>query len=266
MRFAICLSGQARLSELTRQSLFNNIVGNHDVDFFVHTWSDSIDQLVCIQTKRNLLLIISKQIQKLVYFIHEKMLSNPLYRKIIIKLLNYEKRISKLYQPKAIKTQSWNEIKSRFNVDESKIITGPGTIKLNRIYSFFYSLKEADLLRQKYEQENDFKYDLVMRTRFDLLFQEKLNITSLVSRYKNGFLYVPVNNNVYSVVTDQVAFGDSYSMEIYSKIYDSIDELYNNGTIFHPETLLKSHIEHNKLPLIREPLKYKIFRQMINLK
>ena len=156
-------------------------------------------------------------------------------------------------------------IKSRFDIDESKIISGPGTI-INRVFSFFYSLKEADLLRQNYEQENDFKYDLVMRTRFDLFFQEKLNIKSLVSRYKDGFLLVPINKDGDSIVTDQVAFGDSYSMEIYSKIYDSIDELYNNGTIFHPETLLKSHIEQNKLSLIREPLKYKIFRQMINLK
>ena len=152
MKLVICISGQARLSAMALDLLQNNVVGNNNVDIFIHSWSDSIDQIVRIHTKRNIFLIIPKNMQRLVYYLHDKFCKLSLYRLFVIRILNYKNKLKTVFNPKAIKVESCYYIRDRFKIDDGSFVLGSGSIP-ERIFSFFYSLREADLLRRKEEEK-----------------------------------------------------------------------------------------------------------------
>ncbi len=52
--------------------------------------------------------------------------------------------------------------------------------------SRWYSCKKVLELKQKYEEDNNFKYDFVMNSRFDIAFQQKLNFKN----YNNNNFYI----------------------------------------------------------------------------
>jgi len=54
--------------------------------------------------------------------------------------------------------------------------------KLHRMYSRFYSTQKAMNLKSAYEKENNFKYDFVMITRFDLIWHTLIDFKKLDSR------------------------------------------------------------------------------------
>ena len=265
MKVAICISGQARLSSMALKLLLDNVVENNDVDIFIHSWSDSIDQIVRIHTKRNIFLIIPKNIQRLLYYLHDKFCNFSLYSLLIVRILNYKNKLISIFKPKAIKVESWYAIKDKFKIDQSSITLGPGVIP-ERIFSFFYSLREADLLRRKEEEQNNFKYDLVMRIRFDLLFLEKLDLSKIRHDHEDPFLLIPIIEGREDQTTDQVAIGDSLTMSTYSDLYIELNRLISENNFLPPETLLKKYISDKKIRLFRNRINFKIHRQIINLK
>ena len=266
MKVAICISGQARLSSMALKLLLKNVIGNNEVDIFIHSWSDSIDQIVRIHTKRNIFLIIPKRIQRLIFYLHDKFCSLSLYNLFIVRFLNYKKRLISIFKPKAIKVESWYSIKDKFKIDESNFTLGPGVIT-ERIFSLFYSLREADLLRRKEEERNNFKYDLVIRTRFDLLFLEKLDLSKIRNDHLDPFLLIPIFEGRENQTTDIFAIGDSLTMSTYSDIYIELNRLINENNFFAPpEALLQKYISDKRIRLFRNSINFRVHRQIINIR
>ena len=73
----------------------------------------------------------------------------------------YEKQLTELYQPKKSKFQEQIQF-------DNEIMRG------NFIESRWYSTKQVTELKKEYEKENDFTYDVVMSSRFDVGFFEDL--------------------------------------------------------------------------------------------
>lgn len=116
-----------------------------------------------------------------------------------------------------------------------------------------YSINKANALKTEYESDNNFKYDMVIRCRFDLYF-EKLIIENFIS----NTIYLPPNQNMdvkfdprmlnllktqgFSYMpNDQFAYGCSDSMNYYSSIIDNIKNNFNYYT-HHPEGVLSEHL------------------------
>ena len=97
---------------------------------------------------------------------------------------NHRKEILEVYQPKLF----------TFEKSDKGKIFGLGKIKSRSkwpMYSNFYSYYQCDLLRQNYEKEQDFKYDCVIATRFDM----KLVINKRLEDYDlSRFYFVDLNN------------------------------------------------------------------------
>jgi hypothetical protein len=130
-------------------------------------------------------------------------------------------------------------------------ITRDGISVYNSI-KMFWKIWVCNEAKKQYEVSAGFKYSLVIRTRPDLYFSKTLSIVDLF-KLKTGFIkiwvsYFPWAINDYAV-SDFFAIGKSKYMDYYSQIYLNMDSLYNNGIVFHPESLLGAHLQ----------IRYKIF-------
>jgi hypothetical protein len=110
--------------------------------------------------------------------------------------------------------------------------------------SLFYSFMKSVWLKRKYELENDFKYDIVIKTRFDINFlQTGLNKYghSLSKFYihpiipmnaycaNSNFDRFPVefNNTIFD---DVIFYSDSETMDLISNVYRWNKEIVDRGT------------------------------------
>lgn len=108
-------------------------------------------------------------------------------------------------------------------------------------YSMSYSIKKVIELKARYEKENNFKYDLVMLTRFDLAFEEDFIFNKFDPAYFYaanwysrinlfGFIpiYIPMGYPYlgYGGLVDLWFISSSENMDKFSRLFDYLDE-YN---------------------------------------
>lgn len=128
----------------------------------------------------------------------------------------------------------------------------PGT-KVYNIICMYYSVYQSNLLKQAFEKENNFKYDIVIRSRYDYAINVGLDFSS----FEKDSIYVPSDwtpqNRKDYVLNDQFAYGSSENMDLYSSVYTNIDNMFNK-TYFHGENFLGMTLLQNNFP--REKLSY----------
>jgi len=118
----------------------------------------------------------------------------------------------------------------------------------------FKKIYECNELKKKYEHSNNFKYDVVIRIRPDLIFRSRLPLElndndslSIPTYYgKNYMIYFTnmPNFNGYGLC-DQLAFGSSRIMDKYSEFY--INYQPDNKKCKFPENYLKGYINDCKI-------------------
>ena len=125
-----------------------------------------------------------------------------------------------------------------------------------------YSWQKVNDLKKTYENENNFKYDLVIKVRTDILVHTYLDDAE-ISDSKN-ILYVGshINENAYvkyhmsnSSVPDCFAFGSSELIDVYC---DCIETL-KKGTTLKSESLLGLHLKENNIAHKLSNVKMKMF-------
>lgn len=122
--------------------------------------------------------------------------------------------ITKIYKPKKLKIESYLKSDLEKNIRYCRF----------NIYSAFYSATQSYLLAREYEEQNDFKYDWIIKTRFDFALNKKFDFETLDS----DKIYVPPSTSN-QVVSDQFAFGSSSVMEKYFELFNNIDEFRERG-------------------------------------
>jgi hypothetical protein len=123
----------------------------------------------------------------------------------------------------------------------------------------WYGIIRTNMLKQKYESDNNMKYDVVIRARFDteILHKVELNLP-------NNELYIPRGWNHRGGINDLFAYGDSESMDYYASTYNSIDEYVSEGRVLHPENVLRVHLEKGNVKIIRQPIELSLRGQIIS--
>lgn len=145
-----------------------------------------------------------------------------------------------LYEPKGFGYQ-----KDLIDYDYSGHIV-EGGVRPTGIINMYYKIKMCNELKKNYELQNQFKYDLVIRARFDEFFirkfnQEELQIPSKTILMPWGWDFKSVSP--YSEA-DILALGYSEDMDVYSSVFDNFDE-YKRIIPFHPETLCGYNLHVN---------------------
>lgn len=199
MKIALCLSGQPRYLDQGYKALFDNVLSKHDVDVFSHIWFDEqlVDQDIkfCIQYNR------AQKWEK-----------------------DSDKKIVELYKPKkwVFETPKQFPVEAFKDANFEQLSSDP-----SRVLSMFYSIKQANKLKKKYEQENNFVYDLVIRARTDLVINNNLDFKNIDSN-KVYCYHVHVSHENLLLCNDQFAVSSSKNMDVYSSLFDKLEYYWIN--------------------------------------
>ena len=136
----------------------------------------------------------------------------------------FEDELVKKYNPKLYKTE-----KQKIFYDT---VPGPNK-RVQAHYSRWYSTKIVNQLKQKYEKENNFKYDFVILSRFDMIWTvdiicKKLNknIFYIPGQTKGGVSWGWPNNKsgLPYEIGDLFFVSNSENMDNFSLLYDYIND------------------------------------------
>lgn len=155
---------------------------------------------------------------------------------------NEQNNILKLYNPK----------KYLFEKEKLHILNYPFKQSKsfpNNVFSMFYSIKKSNQLKEKYEKENNFKYDWVFRLRFDFAINKFFN-EEVLRELNNNLIYL---NNFEEYdnphCADCFGFSGSHQMNVYSNTYDNILLYGKEGIVLAGEAMLYNQLIKNNLKL-----------------
>lgn len=219
MKIALCLSGQPRYLQIGYKHLYENIISKYDVDVFSHIWFDES--------------LVNKDIE----------FSIP-YNRSHKWEKDVDKKLIDLYKPK-----KWLfEQPKQFSL-ENFLGANFEAIAPNNVLSMFYSIKQANNLRQQYELEKNIQYDLVIRSRTDCVLNINLNLHQVNKNtiYCYGLDQTMFNN--FKICNDQFAIGDRGVMDIYCELYNLLEYYWKT---YQPpsmvgERILTTHLYYSKV-------------------
>ena len=145
-----------------------------------------------------------------------------------------------MYEPKKF------ELEQPMNPDLSKYTRVPPPqpnwkVKdpVRSTYNQLYAILKCNELKLVYEEENNMKFDWVIRSRFDFAINAKIPFEEL----DNSKLHIPNCRMVPSrdFGNDQFAFSSSENMDKYSDTFNRIDEFYDSGTQMLCEDLMSAN-------------------------
>lgn len=149
MKIAVCLNGQPRTWEKCYSRCMELLSPQGEVDFFFHMWD--------YNTLPSILATYNGGIE-----IQDECLPQEELKKIV-----------DIIKPKKFIFESRKPI-SYWNTD-IPIEKQFGNWSCEQFYSLYYS----SILKRCYELENDFRYDVVLRIRTDLLIQDDLTLMNI---------------------------------------------------------------------------------------
>lgn len=120
--------------------------------------------------------------------------------------------------------------------------------RADRIIGKLYKEYQVGLLKQKYEQENNFKYDIVIRTRPDMWCSE--SVSWFFDFVKSNIICIPNGHDYLGGVNDTFAIATSKDIDIYNDLYNHIIDL-NTETPFHPERTLRQWLVNKNNLILR---------------
>jgi len=172
--------------------------------------------------------------------------------------------VIKIYEPKKI-LRSNEQIYNLEQINNTQInINGKiynknfWTIPNNVLFMYYSRLNLYNIFNQ-YLNDKNIKYDILISTRMDLIYKEKINLTSLLSYIDKNYICIP-NHSDHTGINDQFAIGNINVINKYLCVYNKIIDLLDSNVLFHPETLLLNYIQKNNIDVHRFSLIYDIVR------
>lgn len=165
MKIAVCFSGQWRTGNLCYKNITNFLGFLYPMcDFFIHTWN--INKQKCY----NLSNVFSK----------ETALSEEEIQ-----------QINKNYNPKKIKIDDYKLCYDEFILEEEH---RKKNIFKKIIQPLYYSFAKSIEIKRKYEIENNFLYDYVLKLRPDVIFHPNRKLSQDIEMYdeelNDGRIYI----------------------------------------------------------------------------
>jgi hypothetical protein len=228
MKTAILISGQLRDARNCFPSLKEYVIDLYNADVFIDTWSPSSNlldhrgQLIPDNLTTQEMLSLYKP--KLAMF--EDFDDSPLFDRI---------------------KQTVNGNKIGYDGSHA------WETKIENVFYMYYKVWRCLQHMKHYEAINNFKYDQVIRMRFDLLFE-----SFPIIQADPGIVYVPAGFDHRGGINDLLSLGNRETMEMICDLFVNLVQYAKAGFGMHPESILRTHIETCGLKINRFPLKYKL--------
>lgn len=228
MKTAILLSGQIRDAKDCYPSLKEFVIDQYNADVFIDTW---IPESNVLDHRGNLIKndltsdeVISLYKPKLCLF--EDFDTTPVFQKM-----------------KELKVENKTAYDGSFAWET----------KTENIFYMYYKVWRSLQLMKHYESMNNLVYDRVIRMRFDLKFE-----SFPVLDINPNTVYIPEGFDHRGGINDLISIGDRAAMEKVCDLFKYLIEYAQSGVGFHPESILRTHIETCLLNIVRFPIKYKL--------
>lgn len=227
MRIAFCLYGQPRKFLSNWNYFSQNILDGNNVDVFFHTWYDPND----------------RNIKKLTPGYENSLLDSNL--EVLLPSLTQAKKFiiekQRKFNNKIVPTTDEN-IEACWSY--SKIYDKDEFIKdrVKSAYSMWYSINQSLLLKELYSHENNFEYDCVILSRFDVSPKIKIDFDSLELRNViSGYKELPRGE-----INDWFVISNNVNSNIISSIFFMIDfhrnKIIDNQGIWTNEAFLRDQL------------------------
>lgn len=207
MKVALCISGQPRLVKTGFLTQNKYILEKYNVDVFIHTWYDGGEM-------------------NLVECGGSYAVDNTVIDDVI-----------SLYKPKKIivepQKKDFPQITHNF----------PGPPIFPQL-SMFYSMMRVNDLKKDYENELNFKYDVVIRSRFDSGLLKDIDLTFIEPN-----LIVGIDAIESDILCDWLFYGDSDTMDKMTDVYNHVGSLKTNIKTFCGENLLWANKEKHNIKI-----------------
>lgn len=221
MKIALCFSGQLRNVKSTFDNWYKpNVLEpnkHHEIDVFVHTWynNETVGTVYYAANEVPNSVVASDSIpENIIQHVYDAY--NPVRME--------------LQRPIIFDEKNYNERRLHGAVPQNG---------LSRLYSLYRSV----LLKVQHEQENNFKYDAVVVTRFDFTLKRPF-LFDIVN--KKGIYHPGFSPHGFNVC---YAMGDSESIDTYATLYHHVDEVFNTGIHWCDENLAKRFSQMCNLPV-----------------
>lgn len=163
-----------------------------------------------------------------------------------------ESKIKELWNPKKYIIREYTEeLRKKIHPNDEKFeVRKVYDARVSSTLSGKYNIKLANDLRKQHEKENNIKYDLLIVWRPELVFYKTLEKDE-IEKASNGDVLIPDAWDFKEVnpicVSDIGVVTNGESMDIYASLIDCIDKYWEEGYLFHPETLMGVHLEKTGL-------------------
>ena len=159
MKIAICLSGFIRTWEYGKISFIKNLVQNLDCDVFIHTYKQNYFEYSAM--KKDVIYSEDEII---------KMFEGINVKSIVIEDRDITKKEIEISTKKYENVTLYkNQIKESSEETDNFVNLGI------RIYDQLRKIHLCNELRKDYQLKNNVKYDLIVKSRFDVLYLDKIN-------------------------------------------------------------------------------------------
>lgn len=247
MRIAVCLSGQPRglpfSLDLFKWGLLDK---NDNIDIFIHSWFDKS--------------IVGNKFDS----------AQPDNFNATGTAAENTDSLLKSICPKGILLESPKD----FN--EFGHLKDLGTARQKSLASMFYSSFKSNELKRKYEEDNKFTYDLVIKTRIDLQYSKQVVLSDLPISKIQTDLFVPQKHHHtrvsdsyptktgfnYSSMSDTWILGSSQNIDIAASVFCRFEEIYND---IYPYAYGEAYLGYvvrglGKIPISMIDVDYNIYR------
>jgi hypothetical protein len=236
MRVAICISGQPRNLVQNWEHLHHSLIRPNNADVFIHTWVSpdnpkAVHYPIWHENKTGEILSSDAQPEHLDLWIKNHI------------------------QPKGLWIEPPVESFPHLKDDYKKYCVN-GHIPYP-VWSMYASIFKANELRRMYENKHGFKYDYVIRTRFDVSMRIRLDVSHL----DPSILYTGDSFDSWLGISDHVVVSGSDIMNIHADTYLYLDHLVEDLEVeiqgenlmgayvrlahgLHPHKIIPTDIDH----------------------
>jgi hypothetical protein len=224
MRIAICLSGLVRTYRQTYENFRDALLTpneNHQLDIFASTWPTEHSNNSMERTRR----------------------------------IAWSGGTAEPFPEESI---DYLDIQAKYRpvlmlIEAPKTFEVPWTTTELNVQSFLcmtYKIRSADRLRRQHEEAVGWRYDLVVRARFDTTFPEPVVLDETFDR--SSILVPSMDQPQYypdrEWCNDKFAVGPGDKITTYCEWYTNLNSLIARGCPIQPETLLQAHLTDWQVP------------------
>jgi hypothetical protein len=123
-----------------------------------------------------------------------------------------------------------------------------------------YCLKQCNSLKCDFEKENNFKYDIVVRLRPDILIVNHSCLERNAETWDTSRYVYTTDHDSHHGYNDRFYFSNSENMDFLSNRLDLLDFYMNIGGVFHYETFFKFCIHYKELQVSYSNMEFALLR------